>query len=521
MIFSKEKLTRERSQNKQMAINMATIIVSFVLSTCISFFLTPFIVGKLGTTAYGFIGLSGTIIGYTSLLTVALNSMACRYVSINYYQTNFDAANRYVAATFFGNAGFAGAIIVTLGVLTVFLDTVINIPEELIVDVKLLFTLLFVNSSISLVCGVYGYATFIKNRIDLTNMRNMGATVIRAALTFLAYAFLPARLWYVGAVGIVCTIYPILMNYWYFRILTPELTVKKSLFSIVKVKEIMKSGLWNVLNSLSSILNQGLDLLLANLFISAYFMGILSITKSIPLLILGLFMSLGCSFHPEYMRLFAEKNMMQLKASILKSIRIMGLITCIPCAIMFAYGDMFFASWLPTENSMLLYGLSCVTMFGILFTLPTQSIWYVFTITDTVKHSSINLIKYGVVNVVLILLATNILESDLAKIYAVVSIQAFLYLIRFTTFLPFYSAKVLGFPRYAILKPLIRIVISTGILTVISFGIKYLFISDYNWWTLIFASLTTASIGIVFSYWLNLNHSDREYFRTRILHLSK
>lgn len=504
-----------------MAINMATIVVTFVLGTAISFFLTPFIVGKLGTTAYGFIGLSGTIIGYTSLLTIALNSMACRYVSLNYHQKEFDAANRYVAATFFGNAGFAGIIIIVLGVLTVFLDTVINIPEELIGDVKLLFTLLFVNSAISLICGVYGYATFIKNRIDLSNMRSMGASILRAVLTFLAYSLLPARLWYVGAVGIVCTIYPILMNYWYFKVLTPELSVRKSQFSISSVFEMMKSGLWNILNSLSSILNQGLDLLLANLFISAYFMGILSITKSIPMLILGLFVSLGCSFHPEYMKLYAEKEMEALKASIQKSIRVMGLITCIPCAILFAYGDIFFTSWLPTEDTALLYGLSCVTMFGVMFTLPTQSIWYVFTMTDTVKHSSINLIKYGIANVILILLATNLLHSDIAKTYAVVSVQAFLYLIRFNTFLPFYSAKVLGFPKYTIVKPLMRIVLSTAILTAGSFCIKYFFITTYNWGTLFLASLATASIGLVFSYWLNLNPTDRAFFRTKILHLAK
>lgn len=520
-MFSKSSIIRERSQNKQMVINMATIIITFVTGTAISFFLTPFIVKKLGTTAYGFIGLSNTIIGYTTLLTVALNSMACRYVSINYHQKNFDAANSYVAATFYGNVGFAGAIIIILGVLTVFLDTVINIPTELIGDVKLLFTLLFVNSAISLIFGVYGYATFIKNRIDLSNMRSMSASVLRAVLTLLAYVLLPPKLWYIAAVGVVCTVYPILMNYWYFKVLTPELSVRKSQFSISNVVEMMKSGLWNILNSLSSILNQGLDLLLANLFISAYFMGILSITKSLPMLILGFFVSLGCSFHPEYMKLYAEKKMDLLKASILKSIRIMGLITCIPCAIIFAYGDIFFASWLPTENTTLLYGLSCVTMFGVMFTLPTQSIWYVFTMTDTVRHSSINLIKYGVANVVLILLATNLLESDIAKIYAVVSIQAFLYLIRFNTFLPFYSAKVLGFPKYTIVKPLMRIVVSTAILTVISFAIKHFFISEYNWWTLIFASLATASIGIIFSYWLNLSTTDRVFFRTRILHFSR
>ena len=51
------------SSNRQLAINTVLTTTSFALGLAVTFFLTPFIVKTLGRAAYGFIALSGTIIG--------------------------------------------------------------------------------------------------------------------------------------------------------------------------------------------------------------------------------------------------------------------------------------------------------------------------------------------------------------------------------------------------------------------------------------------------------------------------
>ena len=81
-----DKSSAWRSGNRQIAVNMVATILSYGISLGISFFLTPYIVSRLGAAAYGFLGLSNNIIGYTSLITVALNSMAGRFVSIHYHK---------------------------------------------------------------------------------------------------------------------------------------------------------------------------------------------------------------------------------------------------------------------------------------------------------------------------------------------------------------------------------------------------------------------------------------------------
>lgn len=82
-----------RSDNKQLAINIFSNICIYVLQFVISFLLTPFIVKALGVEAYGFVGLSNNIISYTTLITVALNAMASRFISIEYHKNNIKKAN--------------------------------------------------------------------------------------------------------------------------------------------------------------------------------------------------------------------------------------------------------------------------------------------------------------------------------------------------------------------------------------------------------------------------------------------
>lgn len=172
-------LQKQRSGKKQTLLNMVTTIISNFLSLGVSFFLTPYIVSKLGAAAYGFLGLSNNIIGYTALFTVALNSMASRFVSLHYHKNNYYEANRYLTSTFFANCWLAFFIVIVLGIMTVFLEDIINIPPDLISDIKFLFTLLFVNSAIGLCTGILGFATFVKNRIDLNNLTGMFTNILR------------------------------------------------------------------------------------------------------------------------------------------------------------------------------------------------------------------------------------------------------------------------------------------------------------------------------------------------------
>ncbi len=72
-----------KSSGKQMSINIIASIVSFAVTIGINFFLTPYLVKELGSDAYGFIGLANNFVQYGTIITMALNSISGRFISIS------------------------------------------------------------------------------------------------------------------------------------------------------------------------------------------------------------------------------------------------------------------------------------------------------------------------------------------------------------------------------------------------------------------------------------------------------
>ena len=94
---------KDNSKNKALVINMISSAVAVGVHLAISFFLSPYIVAKLGVEANGFVTLASNFVGYASLISIALNSMAGRFITIKFYQDDLAEANKYYTAVTLGN----------------------------------------------------------------------------------------------------------------------------------------------------------------------------------------------------------------------------------------------------------------------------------------------------------------------------------------------------------------------------------------------------------------------------------
>ena len=80
---------------KQSAINLLAQIVMFGVNLCISFFLVPYITEVIGVDAYGFVGLANDFVSYSQIVTVAINSMASRFITIKIHEGDKEEANKF------------------------------------------------------------------------------------------------------------------------------------------------------------------------------------------------------------------------------------------------------------------------------------------------------------------------------------------------------------------------------------------------------------------------------------------
>ena len=504
------------TNKKQLTINLIASFVAFIVGMGMQFLLTPYIVRNLGAAAYGFVGLSTNIIDYTTLLTIALNSMASRFITIKYAQGKIQEANKYYSSVFYSNLILAAIIVVVMGACVFYLEQIFEIPNKLIFDVKLLFSLLVLSSIIGLLTNIFAVATFIKNRLELSSIRQIIGKIIQATTILILFGCFVPHLWYIAIAGILYTLFIGYSNYHYTLVLTPELKIIKSNYDWNKVKELLSSGFWNVFNKLGTIFSQGFDLVITNWFIGSTAMGIFSISKQVPYAIIAFCGALSNVFAPTLTHLYAKNDKETFSNEINKGIRIIGFFVTIPLSFLYIFGGDFYSLWVPSEDPAQLYILSILISLELSLSLPLEVIWNIFTVTNKLKVSSIFLFCNHVLTFLIVLVCMFLVEDTMTKLLVLASTRAILGVIRSLTFLPLYGAHCAGLPQNVFYSVILKSILA-AILTCSILYLVRLYIVIGSWTMLLMAAVITAIISISVNYIIILTKNDKSFLVSKLL----
>ena len=491
---------------------MLASAVAYAVSLGISFFLSPYIVKNIGVDAYGFIGLANNFVSYAMIITIALNSLAGRFVTIKIYENDISSANKYFSSVFFAD-GFIAVLIGVASVLfVIFIERIIEIPVSLLTDVKILFAMLFSNCLVGVIGTVFNIATFATNKLYLNSLRNIESNVIRTLLTVLLFVFLKPKLFYIGVTALVAGVYVLLMNIHYTNKLTPYLRITRKSFDIKVVRELVFSGIWNTITRLGQLLQEGLDLLITNIFISPVAMGVLSLAKTIPSAITGLVGTLVGVFSPDFTILYAEGKKDELVKTVKQSIKLMSVICNIPIIILIVCGPLFFSLWQPTQNVEQLHILSVLTCFGLIFNGGINCFYNIFTVVNKIKYNSLAICITGVLNVIVVFI---LLKTTNLGIYAVAGVSTTIATIRNVVFTVPYGAHCLGQKWYTfyldVIKPVVYVIICSLI------GIFIGNIAEFSTWIgLIVYTAVTLLLSIFLGLFVLLNKGDRSLIYSKI-----
>ena len=148
--------------NKQIGINMVANIVSYSANLIISFVLTPFLINTLGKEIYSFYPIANTVVGYMSVITNALNSMASRFVTVALVENKKEEANKYFSSVLISNICISAIVSIPMLIMVIFLEKFMNVPINSIAAIKMLFALVFSSALLNVISSIYGIATFAK-----------------------------------------------------------------------------------------------------------------------------------------------------------------------------------------------------------------------------------------------------------------------------------------------------------------------------------------------------------------------
>ncbi len=481
--------------NKQTGINFIAQVIAFAINFCVSFFLTPFIIENIGVEANGFVSLANNFIEYAQLLTIAINSMAGRFITIEIHRKQHKEANKYFTSVFFANLFLSAILTVVFSVIVLFMDRFLNITETSVGDVKLLWALIFLNFIVTLFSSVFQVSTFVTDRLDKSAICSARSVVLKAAVLVICYSFFRPYTFYVGLAMLLMGIHNLISNIFYKRSLTPQLKIEKSSFDIQYIKKLFAAGMWNSISKLSGILSSGLDLLITNLLVSSVAMGVLTVPKTVSNIILLLFSNLAAIFAPQLTMAYARNDREDMKIKLVSSVKLMGLLSSIPIAVLVGFGRDFYSLWVPTQDAGLLQLLTLITCAYLVFELPFGPVYEVFTVSNKIKISSISLVSFSTASILTVFTGLNFINGEREKIIFIAAVGSFYNIVRLTTFLPIYAAKCLGLKKTALYPLILKNVLSVVILLAVSIAFSSL-VGAESWLKLIICCALVCIIGL-------------------------
>ena len=488
-----------------MLINLTSSLVVFALNLVIQFFFSPYIVRELGAEANGFITLANNFITYASLLTSALNSMSGRFISMAYHRKDPEKANRYYTASFAG--GFFAVAILILPVCFVILnlEKILNIPVDLIYDVKLLFALVFLNFFLITAFTPWAAATYVTNTLYLKSLRTMESQIIKVVIISSLFLLLKPSIIYVGIASLTATVFVTASSLYYKKRLLPEINVKKTYFHIRDCLKLLAAGLWNTVNQTGNMLSGGLDILISNLFLGYGEMGLLAIAKGISNVIANLSATLTGIFAPQTTMKYAAGKSKEIVPILKRGCRICSLLTAIPTGGFLAFGKEFFVLWLPGENAGVLYLLTALSCFHFAFTSGAQCLTNVFTATNRLKLSSLSVFSSGLLGTAASLIFIK--SAPALGVYAVAGISGVFIILRTVFFIVPFSARYLKEPIKTFFPEIFVSLYCTFCVLFSGLLIKFL-IHPNSWVTLLFSAAITALSGTAASLPVALHKND-------------
>ncbi len=196
-----------------------------IASMAVGFFLSPFILHRLGDIAYGVWVLAISVVGYLGLLDLGMQSSVLRFVSQGFTKGDHESASEAASAAFWARLQISAlAIVLSAGLAAVF-PQIFKVPILLARDAQEAILLIGLTTAINLSFGVVGGVLSALNRYDLQNCISLVQTTIRV-LGVVAVLRSGHGIVAIAVCELVAVLAGRLIMVWVARRLYPELRIR-------------------------------------------------------------------------------------------------------------------------------------------------------------------------------------------------------------------------------------------------------------------------------------------------------
>lgn len=502
-------MAKKLSNNARTAVNILSSFGTTIFGLVISFFLSPYIVRTIGVEANGFVGMAGNFTAFATLVVMALNNMAGRFITISYVRKDYQQANLYYNSVFWGNLVIVAVLLVPAVFLIAELERFIVIPDHLRTDVKILFGFVFLAFFLRTGAPNWDCGPLVTNQLHRSYLPESFTAILRCVLILLLYWCLTPRVWYSSFVGLLTTTITLGIAAYNTHTLTPELRVRlrSPICSLGAIRVLLGSGIWSCVANAGHTLYSGFDLIICNLVLGPTTMGVLSLSKTIPSIQVQFAESLRGAFGPEMTILYAKGEKQELLQIIRRDIKVTTVIVAMITGGIIAMSDAFYSLWLPNQDARLLQILTVLASLRYVVESGVTVLDNVFPTTNTVRYNAVALVICGAMSFVTTLLLVKFTDWDL---YAIAGVSSVMMMVRSVAFTVPASSHFLGLKWYTFYPQVLQSMLSCAVVVAIGLGIRN-FVTVNSWALFFLTAGVVAILGLGANMMIVLNREERTY----------
>lgn len=326
--------------------NLLANWVGHAISLAVMFFLSPFIVTKLGTMDYGIWSVLVTLTGYLGVLDLGVRASSGRYIILYAGRGDAGLVNDTIRSGM-GVFSLLGALAVAISVLLGWLfPDLFHIPVSYGNLFLFLLPLLAMNFWMTAVGTLFSSVLAAHDRFDLFQAMNLGVLALRTVGTVIALSC-GYGLAGLALVLFACQLVALMGNYVLARRVFPEMQTWPPAITRDRFAELASYGIPAFISAVAYKVIYSSDTIVAGImFPTATLAGIYSIGMSLPDYFWGFVEQINSTFFPPIQRAFAQNNMPYVHGLYIREART-SLFVGLPVYIgFFFFGGMFLQLWL-------------------------------------------------------------------------------------------------------------------------------------------------------------------------------
>lgn len=271
--------TLRRSRTDNYLHGVTSGLLAKLLPVAVGFWLTPFLLSRVGREGFGLYALASSVIAWLALLDIGLTPGLKAHLARQPARPDADTASRLASSTFFPQLGIA--LLVLLGGVAgaKAAPEMLAVSDALADQTAWLVMLLAAAMAVSMATQSFNAVLVAQQHLQQENLARLALVAARAAV-LVALLWRGSSLAALGVAHLVAVALSAALNvFWAYR-LTPGLRVRPSLASRADLKPIAGCGGWFSAGAAAGLLINGTDRIVAGKIISLEAVTVLAVTAA-------------------------------------------------------------------------------------------------------------------------------------------------------------------------------------------------------------------------------------------------